>query len=811
LKPFTDAQRPLPKLVASTILASVLGASGMSYAAPPELACADKNERNCFKDEIFLLNGNETVVRNGDSVPLVSCKASNDCYLNKVEELFLPVGLEAAVARALEIIKSKAPALSGWDEIVVFTADFGPVRQPGPLFFRAKNLAGENVNRVRNIGLGDVAEPDPEKPYLGIVDGGNVKSLGTTPNTSLYGPCGRAPRRLIEPPQPSAEQPAGAICGAGLYTYFDSLAQATAALYGPHLALPDGTPPLVTLPTIKTALVSASGVSKFPMSGLSLDVWNALLDTKGSLLGGNTFRDDGNGTFEVTRPSAFFGVPPPNDGRQVPRFLPLDLYLLGFAPSSEVPPLRSFARALPTDVYYPASQDKWSTVLGPGMGTRLGGVTLRSKSGVPELLSVSDILQANGGEREPAVAAAPQHIRQLWILVTKPDFLVDQVATDAYDAAVKAAPGNPPDMQKTIDDSKTAQGTEQNTEITNLQKFRRAYGQYFYTLAGYRGRVVTTFEGNVDDLAYWEFADPTDDSQVFAASGLDVEMRGVESVPNGAGTLQSLLTVRHTPGESGTIAYQSSPSLSLRIQGSTALAAPNNVLTIRMRLPQNNALIGQLKAQVVLNGSQGSYAFSVPSHPNAFLVPDGRFRSYSVLLSQNITVDPSSGKEELVPHENTDFTGKDYTSLTLTPSNAEAGDIDIEFIRVGNSTDVGDVDKDCQGKYQLDGILGAEDNCPTVFNPSQIDTNGDGVGDDCEDYDGDKVVNACDNCPTQSNFGQQDDDKNGRGDACEGTDEGGCAIRSANRNSTTNNVGALGVVALLVLRRLRRRSGPAEM
>ncbi|HMI87606.1 MAG TPA: hypothetical protein VK550_26150, partial [Polyangiaceae bacterium] len=595
MKAVIKAQLSRTKLVASTVFASLLSAGGNSYAAPPTLVCASKNERNCFQDEIYLMDGNESVLRNGEVLPLVSCKASNDCYITKVDELFQSVGLEGAASRALELVRSKLPTLPEWDEIVVFSADFGPMRQPGPLFFRTKNEAGVSVNRVRNIGLGELAEPDPGKPFLGIIDGGNVKGVGTTPTTALYGPCGRVPRRLIDLPQPSADQPAGALCSAGIYTYFDALAQATAAIYGPHLAAREGAPPLVTLPTIKTALVNAAGASKFPTSGLSLDVWNAFLDTGGSLLGGNTFRDNANGTFELGRPTAYFGVAPPLDGRQALRFQPLDLYLLGFAPAAEVQPLRSFAKAAPADVYYPASLDKWTNVVGPGMGTRLGGVTLRSKNGLPETISVSDILQANGGERQPAADAAPQHIRQLWILVTKPDFLRDQVAREAYDAAVKANPGDPPDMQSTIDDSNAAQTKEQETEIANLQKFRRAYSQYFYMLAQYRGRVVTTFEGNVDDSAYWEFADTVDDSRAFAADGLDLEMRGVEPLPNGAGAQQSLLTVRHTPGEAGTIVYQPSSSLALRLQGSIGLAAPNNVLTIRMRVPKDERLAGQVK------------------------------------------------------------------------------------------------------------------------------------------------------------------------------------------------------------------------
>ena len=47
-----------------------------------------------------------------------------------------------------------------------------------------------------------------------------------------------------------------------------------------------------------------------------------------------------------------------------------------------------------------------------------------------------------------------------------------------------------------------------------------------------------------------------------------------------------------------------------------------------------------------------------------------------------------------------------------------------------------------------DGIPDDVDNCPGVKNPTQIDTDGDGVGDACDDdIDGDGVLNVNDNCP----------------------------------------------------------------
>jgi hypothetical protein len=67
-----------------------------------------------------------------------------------------------------------------------------------------------------------------------------------------------------------------------------------------------------------------------------------------------------------------------------------------------------------------------------------------------------------------------------------------------------------------------------------------------------------------------------------------------------------------------------------------------------------------------------------------------------------------------------------------------------------------------------DGVLNADDNCPSVPNPNQADANGNGIGDVCDfDTDGDGISDALDNCPFNANPGQEDGDGDGIGDACD--------------------------------------------
>lgn len=121
--------------------------------------------------------------------------------------------------------------------------------------------------------------------------------------------------------------------------------------------------------------------------------------------------------------------------------------------------------------------------------------------------------------------------------------------------------------------------------------------------------------------------------------------------------------------------------------------------------------------------------------------------------------DGSSDNQD--PDNDGDFV-PDTTDNCVNIPNPSQTNTDGDGIPLGDACDDDDDD---------DGDLDTADNCPLVANSNQADDDSDGIGNACDDSDHDGFIDSKDNCPTKSNPTQVDTDLDNKGDACDDDDD----------------------------------------
>ena len=139
-----------------------------------------------------------------------------------------------------------------------------------------------------------------------------------------------------------------------------------------------------------------------------------------------------------------------------------------------------------------------------------------------------------------------------------------------------------------------------------------------------------------------------------------------------------------------------------------------------------------------------------------------------VYRSPELTPDPLNWDTDPADHESSNLSEPDYGTLvdisSVVVPELEDGENVLAVAAWRSSTQTDDlvvVPRLSINETDLDNCLGE-------YNPDQLDTDLDGLGDACDpDKDGDGEPNQTDNCPMVANPGQTDTDMDGNGDACD--------------------------------------------
>src|SRR5262245_7133070 len=154
--------------------------------------------------------------------------------------------------------------------------------------------------------------------------------------------------------------------------------------------------------------LDSAGTIGYTLLGAGRAHWNFYFDNGACMVGGNDWQDNGDGTWTTAGATLRYG--------------PIERYLLGYAPASEVDSFIVLEGNAPTGCQPPANYTREHHPL--------AGVTCPA---TPQRFSIQDVISANG-PRLPDAATSPKHHRYGFILLIANGTLPTQADLDKLNA-----------------------------------------------------------------------------------------------------------------------------------------------------------------------------------------------------------------------------------------------------------------------------------------------------------------------------------------------------------------------------------------
>jgi hypothetical protein len=203
--------------------------------------------------------------------------------------------------------------------------------------------------------------------------------------------------------------------------------------------------------------------------------------------------------------------------------------------------------------------------------------------------------------------------------------------------------------------------------------------------------------------------------------------------------------------------------------------------TVDVSLPGSYAGVQRLTPDTILAGTtvDAFYVLFDPVDSNSALAT-GSISFDQVVLGIILSDSELDDSNSSLGHPRTQYAScvacspnVHHDTVTLSPDRRT---VSIEFAGAGNRIRVlvlSSCPSSSDSDEDNDGTPKCAENCPQVPNPDQTDTDGNGTGDACNDFedrDGDDFADSLDNCPAQPNPSQENSDLDGFGAACECND-----------------------------------------